>query len=104
MAEIYPTRLAARGSGLAQGANGLGKILGPLCLALIAGSDNYVSAKATEAAVQPAFLFLAGCGLILALCFFFAPETKDKALSLDEEGAGSDGGLHGSQSRKVAAL
>jgi putative MFS transporter len=104
MAEIYPTRLAARGSGLAQGANGLGKILGPLCLALIAGSDNYVSAKATEAAVQPAFLFLAGCGLILAICFFFAPETKDKVLTLDEEGADPDSGLHGSQLKKVAAL
>jgi putative MFS transporter len=87
MAEIYPTRLAARGSGLAQGASGLGKILGPLCLALIAGSDNIVSAKATEAAVLPAFLFLAGCGLVLGTCFFFAPETKDVALSLDDDSA-----------------
>ncbi|MGO1074996.1 MFS transporter [Inquilinus sp. CA228] len=86
MAEIFPTRLAARGSGLAQSANGLGKILGPLCLALIAGSDNLVSAKATEAAVLPAFLFLASCGLLLAICFFFAPETKDATLSLDEDG------------------
>jgi len=84
---------------LAQSANGLGKILGPLCLALIAGSDNYVSARATEAAVQPAFLFLAGCGLMLAIGFFFAPETRDRALSLDE--AGADDGL---QSKKVAAL
>jgi putative MFS transporter len=104
MAEIFPTRLAARGSGLAQSANGLGKILGPLCLALIAGSGNYVSATATEAAVQPAFLFLAGCGLILAICFFFAPETRDRALSLDEEGAVAADGLHGSQSKKVAVL
>ena len=83
--EIFPTRLAGRGSGLAQAANGVGKILGPLCLALIAGSSNVVSARATEDAVQPAFLFLGACGLLLAICFFFAPETKDAALALDDE-------------------
>jgi putative MFS transporter len=83
--EIFPTRLAARGVGLAQSANGLGKILGPLCLALIAGSSNYVTVKATQEAVQPAFLFLAGCGLLLGICFFFAPETKDQAVRLDDD-------------------
>jgi putative MFS transporter len=90
--EIFPTRLAARGVGLAQSANGLGKIAGPLCLALIAGSSNYVTVKATEDAVQPAFLFLAGCGLLLAVCFFFAPETKDRAVRLDDEVPAPDGG------------
>lgn len=104
MAEIYPTRLAARGSGLAQGASGLGKILGPLCLAVIAGSDNLVTAKATEAAVQPAFLFLSGCGLVLAVCFFFAPETKDRALSLDDDDSLSIAGLQGTPPKKVVAL
>ena len=89
MMEIYPTRLAARGSGLAQAANGVGKILGPLCLALIAGSDNLVSAKATEAAVQPAFLSLAACGAVLGACFLFAPETRDAGLALDEDGLGA---------------
>jgi putative MFS transporter len=84
-AEIFSTRLAARGAGLAQSANGLGKILGPLCLALIAGSQDYVTAKATQAAVQPAFLFLAACGLLMAICFFFAPETRDVAVAMDEE-------------------
>ena len=83
--EIFPTRLAARGVGLAQSANGLGKILGPLCLALIAGSSNYVTVKATQDAVQPAFLFLAGCGLLLAISFFFAPETKGRAVRLDDK-------------------
>jgi putative MFS transporter len=85
-AEVFPTRLAARGYGLAQGASGLGKIIGPLFLALIAGSNNLISAKATQAAVLPAFLFLASCGLVLGLCFLFAPETRDTPLSLDEDG------------------
>src|SRR5436190_14988529 len=38
--EAYPVRLAARGFGLAQAANGVGKILRPLCLALIAGATD----------------------------------------------------------------
>ncbi|HWF95879.1 MAG TPA: hypothetical protein VG291_13055, partial [Xanthobacteraceae bacterium] len=44
-------------------ANGIGKILGPVCLALIAGSGDVVSPKATANAVGPAFLFLAICEL-----------------------------------------
>jgi MFS transporter, putative metabolite:H+ symporter len=90
MPELFPTRLAARGSGLSQGANGLGKILGPLILALIAGSDNLVSAKATEAAILPAFLFLAVCGAILGLCFVRAPETRDRPLSLNDDNSSQE--------------
>jgi MFS transporter, putative metabolite:H+ symporter len=92
-AEIFPTRLAARGFGLAQSANGLGKILGPLCLALIAGSDNLVSARATEEAIVPAFLFLAACGAALGLCFIGAPETKGMALVLDDDVINESPGL-----------
>jgi len=62
--EQYGVRLGARSSGLGQAANGVGKILGPLALALIAGSDNIVSPKATAEAVLPAFLFL-GIGMLL---------------------------------------
>ena len=62
-------RLSARGVGLAQAANGVGKIAGPLCLALIAGASNLITPKATIEAVTPAFLFLAGCGLAIGLAF-----------------------------------
>ncbi len=71
MPELFPTRLAARGSGLAQSANRIGGMLGPLCLALIAGSDNLVSAQAAEAAILPAFLFLAAwcrSGIMSSIC------------------------------------
>ncbi|TWT10811.1 MFS transporter [Reyranella sp. CPCC 100927] len=88
-AEIFPVRLAARGVGLAQAANGVGKIAGPLCLALIAGTGNFVSPKATAEAVTPAFLFLAGCGLLLGLAFtFLGVETHGKALALTEADPG----------------
>ena len=51
--ESYGVSLGARSSGLGQTANGFGKILRPLSLALIAGTSNLVSPKATAAAVFP---------------------------------------------------
>jgi putative MFS transporter len=82
-AEIFPVQLSARGVGLAQAANGIGKIAGPLCLALIAGTSNVISPKATIDAVMPAFLFLAACGLAIGLAFsLLGVETHGKALAL----------------------
>jgi MFS transporter, putative metabolite:H+ symporter len=84
--EIHPVRLAGRGFGLAQASNGLGKVLGPLCLGLIAGANNYVTPHATADAVVPAFLFLAACGAVAGLCFtVLGEETRGKALALGIE-------------------
>jgi len=84
-AEIFPVQLAARGVGLAQAANGIGKIAGPLCLALIAGATNLITPKATIEAVMPAFLFLAACGLAVGLAFtLFGVETHGKPLALEK--------------------
>ena len=59
----------------------LGKIIGPLGLALIVGSSNYVSPKVTLDAIFPALLFLAfwygQAGLVFALLGF---ETKGRSL------------------------
>ena len=83
-AEIFPVGLSARGVGLAQAANGVGKIAGPLCLALIAGTSNLITPKATIAAVTPAFLFLAACGLAIGLAFtILGVETHGRPLALD---------------------
>lgn len=85
-AEIFPVGLAARAVGLGQAANGVGKIAGPLSLALIAGTGNLVAPQATADAVLPAFLFLAGCGLAVALVFTFVPiETRGKPLTVGYE-------------------
>jgi MFS transporter, putative metabolite:H+ symporter len=84
--ESYGVRLGARASGLGQTANGVGKILGPLSLALIAGTSNIVSPKATEGALFPAFLFLAFGMLLVALSFaFLGRETHGRPMSLGEE-------------------
>ena len=85
-AESYPVRLAARASGLAQGVSGVGKMLGPLALALIAGTNNVVSPAATENAVLPAFVFLAACALIAGLAYTVLPiETHGRALNLRDD-------------------
>ena len=85
-AEIFPVRLMARGLGLAQAANGIGKVLGPYILAVIAGTHKLVSRQATEAAIVPTFLFLVGCGVVVLVChLFFAPETLGCVLALDDE-------------------
>jgi MFS transporter, putative metabolite:H+ symporter len=81
--ESYGVNLGARASGLGQAANGVGKILGPLSLALIAGSGNLLSPQATAAAVFPAYLFLAFCMALVALSFLLlGVETHGKAMSI----------------------
>ncbi len=77
--EVFPVSLGGRAFGLAQASNGVGKILGPVCLALIAGSGDIVSPKATTDAVAPAFLFLAACelaALIAIVAFRREPHGK----------------------------
>ncbi len=84
--ESYGVRLGARSSGLGQTANGIGKILGPLSLAMIAGTSNIVSPKATEGALIPAFLFLA-CGMLLVGLSFavLGRETHGRPMSQGED-------------------
>ncbi len=82
-AEIYPVRLAGLGMGVSQSASGIGKILGPLVLGLLAGSSNLVTPAATEQAVVPGFLFLSGCCVVMALAYaFLGIETHEKPLAL----------------------
>ncbi len=84
--EQYGVRLGGRGSGLGHAAAGIGKILGPLALAVIAGTGNIISPHATQQAVFPAFLFLAFCMLLVGLSFvFLAVETHGRAMALDPE-------------------
>jgi putative MFS transporter len=59
IAEVWPNRLRASGMGFSYGIGNLGKIIGPLGLAVIVGSSNYVSPKLTVDALFPALLFLA---------------------------------------------
>jgi MFS transporter, putative metabolite:H+ symporter len=86
--EVFGVRLGARAAGLSQASNGFGKIMGPMSLALFAGTGNLLTPHATESAILPAFLFLACWALgIWAAFTFLGPETHGKPLSLDSEEA-----------------
>jgi putative MFS transporter len=81
MAEVWPARLRASGMGLGYGVGNLGKIIGPLGLALIIGSSNYVSPKATLDAIFPALLFLAFWYAFGACAFWLLGiETKGRSI------------------------
>jgi putative MFS transporter len=89
LAEVWPNRLRASGMGFAYGIGNLGKIIGPLGLALIVGSSNYVSPKVTLDAIFPALLFLAFWYGQAALVFaFLGIETKGR--SIEEIGRALD--------------
>jgi putative MFS transporter len=81
IAEVWPSRLRASGMGFSYGIGNLGKIIGPLGLALIVGSTDYVSPKVVPAALFPALLFLAFWYFQAALVFLFVGfETKGRSI------------------------
>ena len=81
LAEVWPNRLRASGMGFSYGIGNLGKIIGPLGLALVVGASDYVSPKATVDAIFPALLFLAFWYGQAALVFlFFGIETKGRSI------------------------
>lgn len=87
--ESYPVHLGGSASALSQAVNGVGKMLGPLCLGLIAGSGNVVAPAASEAAVIPAFAFMSACCVLAGLAYTLLPiETHGVPLAVGDEGAG----------------
>src|SRR4029077_11456383 len=70
-AEVWPSSLRASGMGFGYGLGNFGKVLGPLGLALIAGSSNYVNPKADLAAIGPAMNYLASRSVMAGVVFLF---------------------------------
>lgn len=80
-AEVWPARLRATGMGSAYGFGGIGKIIGPLGLALISGSSNVVNPAASVAKIIPAFYYLgAWCALTGVVLAFFGIETRGRSI------------------------
>jgi putative MFS transporter len=79
-AEVWPTHMRTTGMGSAYGFGGLGKIIGPVGLALIAGSSKLVSPEATIAAITPGFLFLACFAVLAAVAYLCGPETRGRTI------------------------
>ncbi len=82
MAEVWPTRLRTTGMGSAYGFGGLGKIIGPLGLALMIGASDVIKPQATVAAIVPGFLYFAGWMALCGCAFlFFGFETGRQSLT-----------------------
>jgi putative MFS transporter len=94
--EVFPTNLRTQGMGLAWAVGGLGRIVGPLGVALIAGTGDLIDPSATLDALAPAFLYLAGFSLLVGLAFLLVdiePHGKDLetlTAELQEEAAGRE--------------
>ncbi len=81
MAEVWPSKLRASGMGLGYGVGNLGKFIGPAGLALIAGSSNYVSPKATLDALIPGMNFFAFWYVLgAAAIWFIGFETSGRTI------------------------
>jgi MFS transporter, putative metabolite:H+ symporter len=79
--EIWPSRLRGRGSGVCYMAGSVGKIIGPLGLALMIGASSMLRPAATVSALLPAFAYLAAMFLIAGLTYvFIARETRGQTL------------------------
>jgi putative MFS transporter len=67
--EVFPTSLRTHGMGLAWAVSGVGRIIGPLVIALLAGTGDLVEPQATLDALVPSFLFLAASALLVGIAF-----------------------------------
>jgi putative MFS transporter len=67
--------------GSAYGFGGIGKIIGPIGLALIVGSSNIVKPDVTIAAILPCFLYLAAWSALAGFAYaFIGFETKGRSI------------------------
>ncbi len=82
MAEVWPTRLRTSGMGSAYGFGGIGKIIGPLGLALIIGASDVIKPQATIDAIVPSFIYFAAWMAVCACAFvFFGFETGKRSIA-----------------------
>ena len=91
-AEVWPSHLRTSGMGSAYGFGGIGKIIGPLGLAMIVGSSNFVKPDVPLTAIPTAFLYLGGWFLLAGLVYYFIGiETRGKSIEqIDRELAAAD--------------
>lgn len=77
--EMFPSNVRATGLGMAYGLGALGKVFGPALLAIVSGSSNLISPQATQDAVVPAFLIMAGLLVVGGILYLLAEETKGRS-------------------------
>ncbi|HUB14247.1 MAG TPA: MFS transporter [Acetobacteraceae bacterium] len=86
MAEVWPAKLRASGMGIGYGFGNLGKFIGPAGLAVIAGSSNFVTPKATLDALVPAMNYFGLWYLVAAAAIWFIGiETRGRTIQQIDE-------------------
>ena len=83
MAEMWPAGLRASGYGLVYGMSNLGKFIGPAGLAVIIGTSNYVSPKATLAGIVPGFNYFA-VWYVLAIVAYLLIGFETRGRTIEE--------------------
>jgi hypothetical protein len=79
--EVWPSKLRTSGVGSAYGFGGIGKIFGPIGLALIVGSPNIVKPEVTIVAIVPSFIYLASWSVIAGIAYaFIGFETRGRSI------------------------
>jgi len=86
-AEVWPSHLRTSGMGSAYGFGGIGKIIGPLGLAMIVGSSNFVKPDVPMDAIPMAFVYLGGWFALAGVVYYFLGiETRGKSIEqIDRE-------------------
>lgn len=86
-AEVWPSRLRASGMGSAYGFGGIGKIIGPLGLALIVGSSNVIKPEASVEKIVPAFIYLGAWYALAGIVYgVLGIETRHRTIAqIDRE-------------------
>jgi MFS transporter, putative metabolite:H+ symporter len=86
-AEIWPSHLRTTGMGSAYGFGGIGKIIGPVGLALIVGSDNYLKPDVPLTQIPTAFAYLGSWCLMAGVVYYLLGiETRGKSIEqIDRE-------------------
>jgi MFS transporter, putative metabolite:H+ symporter len=103
-AEVWPAGLRTTGMGSAYGFGGIGKIIGPLGLALIVGSSNVVKPEVVVDAIIPAFVYLAGWFALAGIVYLvLGIETKGRSIEAIEAQLASQARGRGARAKSVAA-
>ena len=90
-AEVWPSHLRTSGMGSAYGFGGIGKIIGPVGLALIVGSGNYLKPDVPLPRIPLAFVYL-GCWFLMAGAVYLFSWDRDQGQvdRADRPGTGRD--------------
>lgn len=81
-AEVWPASLRTTGMGSAYGFGGLGKVIGPLGMALVVDSPALFSPKPDPVALEPAFLYFAAWYVLAGVAFLlFGMETRNRSIA-----------------------